>query len=179
MPHNGEKCENGPRNVGNAIFILSSCRSLGTSTANTTSLQTNPVELTNASIQSFLGTGDTKLVFVNVTGSNRTLCTVNFNQAQPAVNEFTDSRNVNVPEISPNGRYVAWCTNGEGLSGPSSIYIRYFDSLVSAPWKLSVDSGYIPRWWVDKTTGDTFLIYVIPPWTIARRAGLRRKHSCR
>jgi uncharacterized protein (TIGR02171 family) len=128
-------------------------------TTDTSVVQTNPVALTTASVQSFLGTNAAKLVFVNVSGANRTLCTVNFNQPKPAVYEFTDSRSVNVPEISPNGRYVAWCTRGEGSYGPSNIYIRYFDSLTTAPWKLNIDSGYIPRWWVDRTTNDTFLIY--------------------
>jgi uncharacterized protein (TIGR02171 family) len=127
--------------------------------ADTSVLQTNPVALTATSVQGFLGTNTAKLAFVNVTGANRTLCTVNFSQLHPAVYEFTDSRSVNAPEISPNGRYVAWCTRGEGAYGPSTIYIRYFDSLATPPWQLNVDSGYIPRWWVNKTNNDTFLIY--------------------
>jgi uncharacterized protein (TIGR02171 family) len=123
-------------------------------------LVTTPTDLLTSSVQQFLGTGGARIVFVNNTGDNQTLCAVNFQEAHPLIREFKDIRTVNNPTLSPDGRYVAFASRGEGLSGSSYGYIRPVDSLASPAVRIPGDSCYIPRWWVDRTTGDTFVIYV-------------------
>jgi len=98
-------------------------------------------------LRSFIGTSETKLVFVNVSGPNRTLCYVDFNRTFPYVQEYLDDRDVYMPVISPDGRYVAYCSRNEGQSGPSKISIRSLDSLKSPIEQLASDTAYIPRWW--------------------------------
>ena len=61
--------------------------------------------------------------------------------------------------LSPDGRDVAYCSSNEGQVGPSQITIRSLDSLLSPLVRLSTDSAYIPRWWVNHSTGDTCLLY--------------------
>ena len=63
------------------------------------------------------------------------------------------------PEISPNGRYVAYCTGIEGVSGKSEVYLRDLDIEGSGLIKLNVDDAAIPRWKILEN-GDTALIYV-------------------
>jgi uncharacterized protein (TIGR02171 family) len=126
----------------------------------TASLLTNPVDLLVSDVQSFLGTSNARLIFVNEQNDIRTLCYVNYNSPHPSVCEFKDMRTVYCPTISPDGRYVAFATRDEGLYGPSNVYIRDLDSSVTAPIKIPGDSCYVPRWWVDATANDTFLVYV-------------------
>jgi uncharacterized protein (TIGR02171 family) len=117
------------------------------------------VTATNSAIHAFTGTSASRLVFVNVTGQNRTLCYVDFNRTFPYVREYLDDKKVYMPTISPDGRYVAWCSANEGQSGPSKIIIRSFDSLATPKTALPADTAYIPRWWIDRSTGDTCIIY--------------------
>jgi uncharacterized protein (TIGR02171 family) len=106
-----------------------------------------------------IGTSDLKLVSVNVSGTNRTLCYVDFSRVFPYVAEYLDDRNVYHPAISPDGRYVAYCSRNEGQSGPSKISIRCLDSLNSPIVQLTADTAYIPRWWMHPGTGDTGIVY--------------------
>jgi hypothetical protein len=124
-------------------------------------LNPNPVTIMTSmsALQSFIGMTQSKLVYVNVTGSNRTLCRVDFCQTFPYVAEYCTDRRVYMPMISPDGRYVAYCNKNEGQSGPSKISIRSIDSLNSPIVQLATDSAYIPRWWVNPATGDTMLVY--------------------
>ena len=120
----------------------------------------NPVNIVASTndLLSFIGTSDVKVVFVNVTGNNRTLCYVDFSRTFPASCEFPDDKNVYLPTISPDGLYVAYCSRDVGLSGPSKITIRSLDSLGTPRVVLAADSAYAPRWWVDPA-GDTCIIY--------------------
>ena len=104
------------------------------------------------------GRAEMKIVFVNVTGNNRTLCYVDFSRTFPAPWEYLDDRNVYLPTISPDGRYVAYCSNDVGQSGPSKITIRSLDSLGSPRVTLAPDTAYAPRWWVNPA-GDTCIVY--------------------
>jgi uncharacterized protein (TIGR02171 family) len=113
----------------------------------------------NGDLKSFTGAAESKLVFINVTGENRTLCVVDFSSTFPFVKEYTDDKNVYMPTISPDGRYVAYCSRNEGLSGTSKVTIRSLDSLGSPMVNLDADSAYIPHWWVNRTSGDTCIIY--------------------
>jgi uncharacterized protein (TIGR02171 family) len=122
---------------------------------------TNPIniQISTNDLCSFIGTSDVKVVFVNVTGNNRTLCYINFSRTFPAPWDFSDDKNVCLPTISPDGRYVAYCSNDVGQSGPSKITIRSLDSLGSPRVTLAADSAYVPRWWVNPATGDTCIVY--------------------
>jgi uncharacterized protein (TIGR02171 family) len=128
-------------------------------TTDTSTLVTNPAALTVTSLQSFLGTPLARLVFVNVTQSFRTLCLADFYQSNPYIYEFKDVTSVYVPSISPDGRYTAFCTQDEGATGFANIFIRSLDSLNAPAVKLPSDSAFEPRWWVDPSSLDTFLIY--------------------
>jgi uncharacterized protein (TIGR02171 family) len=120
---------------------------------------TNPAVLTVTSMRPFTGASDARVVFVNVTGNMRTLCFVDFNKAYPVIQEVKDLSDVYAPTISPNGKYVAFCTRNDGSSGQSISYVRTLDSLSVPPIRLASDSAFIPRWWVDPILKDTFLIY--------------------
>lgn len=122
---------------------------------------TNPVTIVAGAndLLSYIGTSNVKIVFVNVTENNRTLCYVDFSRTFPALWEFPDDRNVYLPTLSPDGRYVAYCSKDVGLSGPSKITIRSLDSLGTPRVTLALDSAYVPRWWVDPATGDTCIVY--------------------
>jgi uncharacterized protein (TIGR02171 family) len=121
---------------------------------------TNPAVLMVTSIRPFIGTSDARVVFVNVTGNIRTLCYVDFNKAYPVIQEAKGLSDVYAPVISPNGKYVAFCTRNDiGSTGQSISYVRTLDSLSAPPIRLASDSAFVPRWWVDPVSKDTFLIY--------------------
>jgi uncharacterized protein (TIGR02171 family) len=118
----------------------------------------NPVSITASldMLRSFADISRAKVVFVNCTDDNRTLCVVDFSETFPLVREYTDDRNVYMPTMSPDSRFVAYCSRNEGLSGPGRITIRSLDTLNSPRTTLDADSAYIPRWWV---SGDTNIVY--------------------
>jgi hypothetical protein len=129
--------------------------------SNETSFTPNPVTIIAGAsdLRSFIGTSEVKVVFVNVAGLNRTLCHVDFNRTSPCLHEYLDDRNVYTPTISPDGRYVAYCSNNEGQAGPSRISIRSLDAVNTPILRLSPDTAYLPRWWIDPSTGDTCIVY--------------------
>jgi uncharacterized protein (TIGR02171 family) len=144
-------------------------------TADTGALITNSVRLLVSDPMALFGATAARLVFVNVTASARTLCYVDFGSPHPYVHEFLDRADVNVPALSPDGRFAAYCTRGNSASGAANIYIRSLDSLAAAPVRLASDSAFEPRWWADRATGDTFLIYTTsgmdnadPQWPLTK-----------
>jgi uncharacterized protein (TIGR02171 family) len=145
----GFRCARGPMSKGQYVGITAD------------DFTPNPVTImaSTSDLLSFIGTREAKLVFVNITGSNRTMCYVDFSQTLPYAREYLDDKSVYMPTISPDGRYVAYCSNNEGQSGPSEITIRSLDSLNTPKVKLSATRAYIPRWWVGPSTQDTFIVY--------------------
>jgi uncharacterized protein (TIGR02171 family) len=144
----GFRCACGP--VTNGAFISAALQ------------QTAPmpsVDLLASDMGGFLGTNNVRLVFVNVYQSRNSLCFVDFNASHPYITEISDTLKICSPAISPNGKFVAYSTQGPGFSGLSSIYVRSLDSLTVAPVCIVADHAFVPRWWVKKTTGDTVLIY--------------------
>jgi uncharacterized protein (TIGR02171 family) len=123
------------------------------------STRTNPSYPAITSLYAVTGTTRAKLAYVNITGNKRTLCYIAYGTGTPTVIECGDSVDVYFPALSPDGKYVAYCTRDAGASGKSSIYIRSTDSITTKPTRLPADSAFIPRWWVDRTSNDTFLIY--------------------
>jgi uncharacterized protein (TIGR02171 family) len=129
--------------------------------ADTGVYSSNPVSIVadRNLINSFVGTSIGKIVFVNVSTGGRTLCVIDLSKTFPYVQEYLDDKNVYVPTLSPDGRFVAYCSRNEGLSGPSKVTIRFIDSLGSPKTLLTADSAYVPRWWINRSTGDTCIVY--------------------
>jgi uncharacterized protein (TIGR02171 family) len=119
----------------------------------------NSVNMVLSSMQPYLGTSRAKLVFVNVSGLFRTLCVIDYSASIPWVKEFTDYASVYNPTISPNGKLVAFCSRNEGSAGSAEVYMRNLDQINSVLKKMPATSAYVPRWWVDQATKDTFIIY--------------------
>lgn len=77
----------------------------------------------------------------------------------PKVIEIGDEINVYHPDISPDGKRVAFCTSMEGSSKESSVYVRDLNESGSNLVKLPVDNAAVPRWRINPD-GDTVIVYV-------------------
>jgi hypothetical protein len=119
----------------------------------------NPCAVISGALPAFLGSPRSKLAFVNVSGSMRTLCLVDFGSPAPVIREFPDVSDVHDPAVSPDGRFVAFGSRGEGIDGPAAVSIRCTDSTDTGPWTLDAQRAYIPRWWIDPDSRDTLLVY--------------------
>ncbi|SHL45607.1 TIGR02171 family protein [Fibrobacter sp. UWH5] len=106
-------------------------------------------------LKKLTGTFNMKLVFRNDLSGH--LNYVDYNNANFTVTEIADSMDVYHPTISPDGKYVAFCTKYESVSGTSDLYVRPLDETGKAV-KLDVRSAAIPRWRV--IDGDTVIVYV-------------------
>ena len=101
-----------------------------------------------------------KLVFRNdITGN---LAYIDYAKDESSIIEIVDTISAYHPDISPDGKKVAFCTGLEGLTNQSSLYVRNLDSAGSKLIKLDVKSAAIPRWNVLKN-GDTVITYVSNP----------------
>ena len=111
----------------------------------------------SAKIRSKTGTYKAKLAFRNgVTGN---LAYIDYASGILSVTEIADSLEVYHPEISPDGKHVAFCTRIEGVSGASSVYVRDLNAEGTNLVKLDVENAAIPRWRV-LDNGDTVIVYV-------------------
>ena len=111
---------------------------------------------TTSDVSKIAGTKKVKLVFRNdITGN---LAFVYYRDGETAV-EIADTIDSYHPDISPDGKYVAFCTKAEGTSGKSSLYVRKIDESGSGLVKLDVESAAIPRFRV-LPDGDTVIVYV-------------------
>ena len=104
-----------------------------------------------------MGTVHAKLAFRNDQTGN--LAYVDFEGGAPGVVEIVDTVPVFHPEISPDGKRVAFCTGMEGVGGKSSVYVVNLDASGSGLVRLDVANAAIPRWHVD-AAGDTSIVYV-------------------
>ncbi len=132
---------------------------------------TNPVRLTSKTDFSWLPTRNTKIAFINVTQRLAYLCYSDFAETNPRVYQFTDVTPVYAPTISPDGNWVAFCTREEGQTDGSTVYIRHLDRTGSRLNSLKDTPAFIPRWWIDPQTADTFIVYTtsavnnnLPAW---------------
>lgn len=116
----------------------------------------NPVA-NSSQVKSIVGTYRAKLCFRNDMTGN--LVFIDYSNASLTVNEIQDSMEVFHPEISPNGKRVAFSTTFEGSKQKSSIYVRDLNASGTNLVKLDVESAAIPRW-VITAEGDTALLYV-------------------
>ncbi|WP_407456293.1 TIGR02171 family lipoprotein [Fibrobacter sp.] len=111
----------------------------------------------SATIRSLVGTYKAKLAFRNDLSGN--LAFIDYSSGIISVVEIGDSIEVYHPEISPDGKRVAFCTGLEGVSGKSELYVRDLNAEGSNLVKLKVESAAIPRWHVLEN-GDTVIVYV-------------------
>jgi len=109
------------------------------------------------SLKSYTGTYNMVLAFRNDLSGN--LAYIDYNDGNLSVVEIQDSLDAYHPDISPDGKRVAFCTKYEGISGNSALYVRDLDAKGSNLVKLNVKSAAIPRWRV-LSNGDTAIVYV-------------------
>lgn len=112
--------------------------------------------LTNSiQLKEFTKTYRNNLVFRNDETGN--LVWIHFTNGTSVVQEIADSVDVYHPSISPDGKYVAFCTKPEGISGKSQLYVRPLNA-ISEKIPLDVESAAIPRWRI--VDADTEIVYV-------------------
>jgi uncharacterized protein (TIGR02171 family) len=103
------------------------------------------------------GTYQTKLAFVNYETGN--LAYIDYSNSTLTVTEIVDTLPAFHPEISPDGKRVAFSTKSEGIAGPSQVYVRDLNPSGSNLVRLDVESAAIPRFRV-LPSGDTVIVYV-------------------
>lgn len=111
----------------------------------------------SSTIKSLTGTFRAKLAFRNDMSGN--LAFIDYMSGTTAVNEILDTMEVFHPDISPDGKKVAFSTSFEGSSQKSSLYVRDLNISGTNLVKLDVESAAIPRW-VITAEGDTAILYV-------------------
>ena len=101
---------------------------------------------------------DGKLVFRNDLTGN--LVYIDFTKrGTPAVVEFRDYIDAYHPDISPDGKWVAFCTGVEGIHSISRLFVRSLESDTAKPIELDFPTASIPRWRV-LDSGDTVIVFV-------------------
>jgi formylglycine-generating enzyme required for sulfatase activity len=109
---------------------------------------------------SFIGTTHVKLVFVRMERGARQLWYIDFSEPAPMPRLLADTMQPHQPVISPDGRFVAYSSLGEGYMGRSQFTVRALDA--GSQQKTVTPQGrnaFLPRWWVDRAAGDTSIIY--------------------
>lgn len=108
-------------------------------------------------IHSLTGTYKVKLAFRNDLTGN--IAFIDYFDGNLSVIEIQDTIDSYHPEISPDGKRIAFCTGLEGVSGTSALYVRDLNAAGTNLVKLDVKSAAIPRWRVLEN-GDTAIVYV-------------------
>ena len=107
-------------------------------------------------VNEFVGAQHSKLVFRD--GETERLVSVNFDGVIRSVEEAHVEGGYH-PDISPDGKFVAFSTGMEGVVGTSKVFVLRLDELSGTPVQLPVASAAIPRWRVLEN-GDTVVVYV-------------------
>ncbi|MBK9577186.1 MAG: TIGR02171 family protein [Fibrobacterota bacterium] len=119
-------------------------------------VQTPSVTIQASNLSHALGSRNAKLVFLNRASGKGILSWINFDESTPVARSIPDPDPVFHPEISPDGKWVVWCTVMEGSNSTSSkLKARRLMAKETTTFDLGI--GAIPRWWVDGA--DTFLIW--------------------
>lgn len=111
----------------------------------------------SSTIHSLTGSYKVKLAFRDDVSGN--IAFVDYSNSLTSINEIVDTISAYHPDISPDGKRVAFCTGLEGVRGKSSVYVRDLDVSGKGLVKLDVESAAIPRWRVLEN-GDTVIVYV-------------------
>jgi len=138
--------------------------------------QAPPVSILHSDVNQILGASASRLVFLNRSNGKSLLSWIDFGEALPVVRGLPDADPVFHPVISPDGKWVAWCTAMEGSVAASRIKARRLTNNDTSV--LDLGPGAIPRWWVDGV--DTFLIRTAtaldntgPAWSVDRTLAQR------
>jgi len=124
-------------------------------------ISVKPVVMTVGTSVAATGSEHAKLVFVNTSDVNyRVLCYAEFPLSSHKPYEFTDCSTVYTPSISPDGRWVAWADHDEGSLGRGKVFVRRLVKNDSTIIKLPDEPAFVPRWYVEPSSSDTFLLYV-------------------
>lgn len=110
-------------------------------------------------IRKFFGTSLVKLVFVQPEGN--LLVEVDYSEAVVAPRATTNESDIRHPQLSPNGRWIAWATRSEGQNGDSKVQYRRWKSTNLS--ELNLNRAAIPRWFVNDSTQDTSLLVAETP----------------
>ena len=108
-------------------------------------------------VKGITGSYNMKLAFRNDASGN--IAIIDYLNGTHSVKEITKDIDAYHPEISPDGKWIAYCTGFEGVSGKSAIYVQNIEEEKSSPIKFEVESAAIPRWKV-LDNGDTAIVYV-------------------
>jgi uncharacterized protein (TIGR02171 family) len=115
--------------------------------------------LTEPNFQYLVGSSHIKVVFVNEQGADRILTCLEFAKGVYRIFQYPLFTNVHAPVVSPNGEWVAFCTGDMGGEGTSSVFVQRLDSAGTGFTQFSDKSAFFPRWWVDHSNSDTFIVY--------------------
>ena len=115
------------------------------------------VSVTPKRFKSLAATTVGKLVFREDKSGD--LFYVDFDKDEPVAKELNVGISAYHPDISPDGKWVAFCTGIEGVAGNSELYVRKINTSDKSLIKLDVKSAAIPRWRV-LANGDTVVVYV-------------------
>jgi formylglycine-generating enzyme required for sulfatase activity len=122
----------------------------------------NPLSITLAcsrtDLHDFIGASGVKIAFVTNQNGRCNLvfldCSLPENlQVHPCGRDAS----VFGVSISPDGRYAAYSSQGEGFSGPCTLTVRRLDTLSSSP--VTATGAFLPHFWVDPSSKDTFMIF--------------------
>lgn len=108
-------------------------------------------------IAEFVGRDKFKLVFRNENTGN--LVYLNYSDSVLKFREFVTELDCYHPEISPDGRWVAFSTACEKTDFASDIYVLDLNSEQTRFIKLDAENAVIPRWRIF-ANGDTGLVFV-------------------
>lgn len=111
----------------------------------------------NETVKGITGSYNMKLAFRNDVSGN--IAIIDYLNGATSVKEITKDIDAYHPEISPDGKWIAYCTGFEGVSGKSTVYVQSLEEKSTTPIKLDVEKAAIPRWRVLET-GDTVIIFV-------------------
>lgn len=141
-------------------LILMSCdhdESVNAITSITNETSSFRILATKNEIANFIGKKNFKLIFRNQ--NTRNLVYLDYTSENPKLQEFSNGLDCYHPDISPDGRWVAFSTTFEASGGDSKIYAFDLNSATTNLVKLNAASAAIPRWQVFEN-GDTGLVYV-------------------
>jgi formylglycine-generating enzyme required for sulfatase activity len=122
----------------------------------------NPLSITLAcsktDLHNFIGASGIKIAFVTRQNERSNLVFLDCTLPEDLlVHRCGNDAAVFGTVISPDGKFVAYSSQGEGFSGPCSLTVRRLDTAGSNPARTM--NAYLPHFWVDPTSKDTFLIY--------------------